>query len=377
MALGLGQGTGLTNRVLAAIGGEETHQLTIAELAAHTHVQSGHAHTVWGYQPVVGTAGQTITALAGASGAGNQASSLVTAVNQNTGSDGAHNTMPPFLVITYIIKMSLTGGATAQAPIADTTQPGLVNKLSGLTTDYVGGDNACHDLGTNVVSAIGSLHGDEIYLRSDVPGGVGDAWTLGNSGAAGAVSAINTADFGDGHHGVAQVAPGTVAASWARILGNYWFLRASTFTFRAWVNPYNLVATDPNQVQVGFSNNPGPSIVATAYYIIFYFIPNGAATWHAYCRNAAAVTDLDTGVTATIGAWFDLMIVATATSVQFYINGTLVQTITTNIFAATQAFYDYASINTASGTLNRSLMVDKLELLIKTGVAGRYLRNYV
>jgi hypothetical protein len=31
-------------------------------------------------------------------------------------------------------------------PPADTTQPGLLKMLSGLVSDYVGGDNACHNL---------------------------------------------------------------------------------------------------------------------------------------------------------------------------------------------------------------------------------------
>jgi hypothetical protein len=82
-----------------------------------------------------------------------------TATNQNAGSNTPHNTMPPFLVITYIIKVSPTGGATAQAPIADATQAGLMKRLSGLATDYVGGDNACHPRNAAIV---GNVTGDTI-----------------------------------------------------------------------------------------------------------------------------------------------------------------------------------------------------------------------
>lgn len=42
--IGVGQGAGLSNYVLAQIGGEEAHQLTIAELAIHTHLQNAHTH---------------------------------------------------------------------------------------------------------------------------------------------------------------------------------------------------------------------------------------------------------------------------------------------------------------------------------------------
>lgn len=42
--IGVGQGAGLSNYVLGQIGGEEAHQLTIAELAIHTHLQNAHTH---------------------------------------------------------------------------------------------------------------------------------------------------------------------------------------------------------------------------------------------------------------------------------------------------------------------------------------------
>jgi microcystin-dependent protein len=47
-SIGAGAGTGLTNRVLAAKGGEETHVLSLAELPAHNHVVNdpGHSHSV-------------------------------------------------------------------------------------------------------------------------------------------------------------------------------------------------------------------------------------------------------------------------------------------------------------------------------------------
>src|ERR1700746_593909 len=37
VGVGAGQGASLSNRLLAAIGGEEAHVLTVAELASHTH----------------------------------------------------------------------------------------------------------------------------------------------------------------------------------------------------------------------------------------------------------------------------------------------------------------------------------------------------
>lgn len=97
------QGTGthtltltLTNRTLGAYGGEEAHSQTAAELAAHTHT--------FAQRIMVWDAGQS-GAVAGASpsaqffGFGSTAS-----MQSGGGSSGAHNNMPPFAVMNYIIK---------------------------------------------------------------------------------------------------------------------------------------------------------------------------------------------------------------------------------------------------------------------------------
>lgn len=101
-AIGVGQGTGLTNRALAASGGEETHQLTIAELASHTHIQNAHSHNV--YYQANAAAGSAGTGVSGSGTFTGGNTTATTATNQNTGGDGAHNTMPPFLALNYIIK---------------------------------------------------------------------------------------------------------------------------------------------------------------------------------------------------------------------------------------------------------------------------------
>lgn len=85
--LGTGQGSGLSNRALAATLGEENHQLTVNEMPSHRH----------GYDSWAGTTG-TSTPLQ-SNGVYNNG--LTT---YYTGGDAAHNTMHPCLVVTFIIK---------------------------------------------------------------------------------------------------------------------------------------------------------------------------------------------------------------------------------------------------------------------------------
>ena len=354
--LGFGQGAGLTNRVLAATGGEENHLLSAAEMPAHTH-------------PNIANVGN-VTA---ASGSGVYAwNGVAMTTTGATGGGAVHNNMPPFLVITYIIKVSLTGGATAQAPIADATQDGLLRKVSGLSTDFVDGTNNCHPLGKGPTS--------HYYDYDDFIGGLATVapttsklFNLGTNAGAGSVAQGYTADMGDGRHGVIQLSGGSVAQNWGRaFMGGGFYLRASTVTFRMIVNPFNAGATAAAQHLVGLSSSPGPVVAITNYYIIFYLIRASSPNWFYQVRNLSAFTSADTGVVATINTWFDLKLVANATSVKFYINGVQVgSTITTNIPVG-QLLYPYAAHNSATDTTLSYLMADWAEIDIDTGIAGRF-----
>jgi microcystin-dependent protein len=78
------------NDALGNSGGEEKHQLTVAELASHSHPNSQN----------YGSAGGQFGVQATGSAGNNNASAFV----GNTGGDTAHNNMQPFVIVTYIIK---------------------------------------------------------------------------------------------------------------------------------------------------------------------------------------------------------------------------------------------------------------------------------
>lgn len=86
--VGVGQQTGGTDFVLGATGGEETHLLTVAELASHHHTQE---NTL-----IVGTAAEPPLDASGPN--------PLVAVTGDTGGDTPHNNIQPYIVLKFIIK---------------------------------------------------------------------------------------------------------------------------------------------------------------------------------------------------------------------------------------------------------------------------------
>ncbi len=100
--VGVGSGPGLTTRAMGDVGGEEAHVLTVAELASHTHTDTGHTHVEGTATPAVGAAitGVPVPSAVPSVGVTGSGSAVIT----NTGSGTAHNTMHPFLAVRYIIQ---------------------------------------------------------------------------------------------------------------------------------------------------------------------------------------------------------------------------------------------------------------------------------
>jgi len=86
-ALGSGSGSGLTPRTVGDSGGEESHVLSVGELASHVHSTGNSA--------VLGTSAPPPFDALGPN--------PFPAVTGSTGNDDPHNNMQPFLAINYLI----------------------------------------------------------------------------------------------------------------------------------------------------------------------------------------------------------------------------------------------------------------------------------
>lgn len=105
VAVGAGTGPSLTARSRGNTGGEETHALTTAELASHSHTQPTHTHSQ--KDRVGGTVGGNVAY--GSNGIIDNATTSTSTgtaspTTNTSGSGTAHNVMQPFSVLNYIIK---------------------------------------------------------------------------------------------------------------------------------------------------------------------------------------------------------------------------------------------------------------------------------
>lgn len=119
LPMGAGQGPGLSSHELAETGGEEAHALTVGELASHTHgatsAQAAHKHRMQASAGIAAADLRTATGFAGWSNGAYGFTDGVNLVEASTpaitttvdaaGSGTAHNTLPPFLALNWIIKI--------------------------------------------------------------------------------------------------------------------------------------------------------------------------------------------------------------------------------------------------------------------------------
>jgi microcystin-dependent protein len=102
MPMHFGNGPGLTNRAIGQKSGEQSHQLTEAEMPNHIHTRPvtaavGDSTTPVGTVPATANDGESNYSTAAAGLSSNNAAS--------SGGSQAHNNLPPYLVINFSIAL--------------------------------------------------------------------------------------------------------------------------------------------------------------------------------------------------------------------------------------------------------------------------------
>lgn len=102
VAVGSGTGSGLTPRSIGDTFGEETHTLTVAEIATHSHTDAGHSHAEGIALPSIALGPPAVPIPSAVPGVG--ATAVGFAAIGNSGSSSPHNNLPPSLALNFIIK---------------------------------------------------------------------------------------------------------------------------------------------------------------------------------------------------------------------------------------------------------------------------------
>jgi len=116
MSIGRGTGSGLSVRAMGDKNGDETHTLSVAEMPAHGHGEVDKDGVPVSSGKFPGTGAMTIGTVS--------ADPEGQPMTSNTGGGGAHNNMPPFVVMAWIIKHTDT--ATADVIFNDSVLPEAV-----------------------------------------------------------------------------------------------------------------------------------------------------------------------------------------------------------------------------------------------------------
>jgi hypothetical protein len=254
--------------------------------------------------------------------------------------------------------------------------PGYLNTLApGSNIVLTGPATATISTGGNVTIAAQSS-GSQYYIAEDFLGSPGSSeWHPQLSGGSNAGTfSLSGTNFGTGHKGVLILATTAASPSYAWFGGQpVFFLNAGeTLTFATTLKMD--VAAGNGEAFVGFTDSPNAIIATTKNYLGFYFQFTGNTHWIAYTRALTVTTSF---VTAVLGlnTWVNLRVVCTTTLISHYVNGVLVSTASTGIPANTAAMYPLVYYNNNTTATAYNVWLDTLEILVDSGVSGKFLKN--
>lgn len=108
VVIGTGQGPNLTNRDRFAVGGADSHAVTINEMPSHNHSLNeagAHSHQYMRHGDAHNCSGHRMGGMfTGAVGDNTQGAGAHTHDTTNNGGNGPHNNMQPYVTINYIIR---------------------------------------------------------------------------------------------------------------------------------------------------------------------------------------------------------------------------------------------------------------------------------
>lgn len=190
------------------------------------------------------------------------------------------------------------------------------------------------------------------------------AWsTVTSGGALGSDSTMLDAN----HPGILKLSTGTTATGYSgHIMNpNQLTFGAATVTCEYLVYHYFLSnGTDTYQTRIGFGNQSAATLPTNGAY--FVYDSTTSANWQCVCVAASTKTQVTTTVavkaktTRDATFWQRLTVVANAagTQVDFYIDGTNVATITTNVPTGNNNFGMNHMIQKSAGTSNSFVFID-------------------
>lgn len=168
------------------------------------------------------------------------------------------------------------------------------------------------------------------------------------------------------HPGIVRVSTGTLISGRASLNlgptgGQIVFNANSTWTQEWYVKLSDLYGI-PNKytLMIGYGNNV---TAASTNGVYFWYDGASSTRWRLRTTKAGTTTTVTSSVDVVAATWLKLQIVVTGLSASFYVNGTLLGTIATNIpQLASEAVSPMIYIQKSDGLIARQVYVDKFFL---------------